>query len=335
LTVALPVLNEAADIGDVLDALLSQSPVPGGFEVVVADGGSTDATREIVRQRQGGEVSLRLFDNPRRLSSAGRNVGATAARGEFILFLDGHCEVPREDYLRRVVEIFEETGADCLSRPQYLDRMVDGSWAEAIAEARHSWFGHNPGSDIYGDQARRTDPRSAGAAYRRGLWVSLGGYDERFDACEDVEFNHRVDESGAVAYTHPDLAIHYRPRNSVRALYRQMARYGRGRARMMAKHPSMVPLPLVALSLAVLFAVVAGLVRGWSAFALVGGGMLALWTILGFVEALRSSAAGRVLRVVACFGAIHSGLLLGFWRGLVEGARYRGAGPAPSAGSEL
>ncbi len=336
LSVVLPVLNESVDIGELLQSLLSQEAVPGGYEIIVADGGSTDGTREIVQGFGGEKVAVRLFDNPRRLSGAARNVGAAAARGEFVLYLDGHCALPRADYLKRVVEIFDDTGADCLSRPQFLDQMVGGGWAEAIAGARHSWFGHNAGSDIYGCEPGPTDPRSAGAAYRRSRWVELGGYDERFDACEDVEFNHRIDEVGCSSYAHPDLTVHYRPRSSVRGLFWQMFRYGRGRARLMAKHPKLRPLPLLVLSAAVLVVVVLGLgvsAAGAAALLGIGGGA---WLVVALVEGFRQGRSWMgALRITVAFGAIYSGLLLGFWRGLAEAWRYRGPGGPPTVGEEL
>ena len=53
-----------------------------------------------------------------------------------------------------------------------------------------------------------------------------------------------------LSHAHPDLVVYYRPRGSVRGLYRQMFRYGRGRARLMGKHPGMLPWPLLGLSFA-------------------------------------------------------------------------------------
>jgi succinoglycan biosynthesis protein ExoA len=340
LSVVLPVLNESTDIGALLESLLSQHTVPGGFEVIVADGGSSDGTRDIVRRFSGRSVAVRLFDNPRRRSGPARNIGAGHARGEFVLYLDGHCSLPRADYLRRVVEIFDESGADCLSRPQLLDEMVDGSWAAAIAAARHSWFGHASGSDIYGCEPGPTDPRSAGAAYRRSHWVELGGYDERFDACEDVEFNHRIDEAGLLSYGHPDLTVHYRPRASVRGLFWQMHRYGRGRARLMFKHPSMRPMPLLAVT-GGLFVVLVLLATGQ---AVVGGTLagvgIGAWLAVAWGEGLRhgqreDQPLPAALRIVVAFAAIYGGLLFGFWRGLFEGWRYRGKAGPVTVGQEL
>ena len=325
--VVLPVLNEARDIGRVLAELLGQQPPPGGFEILVVDGGSTDETRAIVTRLSEAAPHLRLLENPRKLSSAGRNIGAQAARATYVLYLDGHCALPRDDYLVRVVELFDSTGAACLARPQPLNRLTAGTWAEAIATARHSRLGHNPSSDIYGGAPAYTDPRSAGAAYERSQIERLGGYDERFDACEDVEFNHRVAAAGLRAYRHPDLAVAYRPRASLAALLRQMIRYGRGRARLMAKHPRMVPWLLVLITgIALLWLLLLALcgVTIAGAFAFLGAGayLLAVGT-----ESLRlRGASPTAARMLPAFFTIHAGLVLGFWRGLAEYWRFRSRG---------
>ena len=104
-SVVLPVLNEAKDMRSLLDQLKRQVLPDQGIEVLVVDGGSVDGTREIVSADAASWPPLRLLDNPRKRSSSGRNIGARAACGKYVLFLDGHCSIPRDDYLVRMVEI--------------------------------------------------------------------------------------------------------------------------------------------------------------------------------------------------------------------------------------
>ncbi len=323
-SVVLPVLNEERDIGRLLGEVLSQEPPAGGFELLVVDGGSSDSTRGVVLELAFLHPNLRLLDNPGRLSSAGRNVGAREARGKYVLYLDGHCAVPRKDYLRRMQEIFEATGAACLCRPQPLNRMCEGDWAKAISAARHSPLGHNPGSDIYGGEPGFTDPQTAGAAYTREAILDLGGYDERFDACEDVEFNMRVAKAGLPAFRHPDLTIEYRPRSTPKGLFRQMERYGRGRGRLMARHPGVVPWPLVLIT-GYLLAAMLSSVLGGLRVALPAFGIPAVAVALLVAgESIRLAGLRSLApRVALSFFVIYAGLLLGFWKGLPEFGRYR------------
>src|SRR5579875_3520412 len=93
ISVIVPVRNEAAFITDTLQQLLEQRYDNGRFEVIVADGRSTDQTRALVAALQPRYPCLRLLDNPRQWSSAGRNAALRAARGDILLLIDGHCQL--------------------------------------------------------------------------------------------------------------------------------------------------------------------------------------------------------------------------------------------------
>jgi GT2 family glycosyltransferase len=81
--------------------------------------------------------------------------------------------------------------------------------------------------------------------YRREVFDRIGEFDEQFDACEDVEFNTRIDMAGLKAMTSPRLTIEYTARTSLRGLFRQLHRYGYGRWRLFRKHPSTLGLSIL------------------------------------------------------------------------------------------
>ncbi len=238
LSIVIPVRNEQAHIGDVLGALVAQEYPSSRFEIVVVDGNSTDRTVEVVRGFvKTTAVDVRCLENPAQLSSAGRNVGARKARGEFLLFIDGHCEIPSRTMLRDAVDLFHKYNADCLCRPQPLTSAGNTLFQEVLAHARATPLGHGRDSTIFSlDQEGPVNPMSAGALYRRSVFDRIGYYDESFDACEDVEFNYRVARAGLTSIISPKLTVRYRPRTSLRALARQLMRYGRGRCRLVRKH---------------------------------------------------------------------------------------------------
>ncbi|HVS38133.1 MAG TPA: glycosyltransferase family 2 protein [Gemmataceae bacterium] len=243
ISVIVPVRNEAAFIAATLDQLLAQRYDPRRFEVIVADGGSTDGTREIVAAYTEHFPQLRLLDNPGRLSSAGRNIAVRASRGEIILLVDGHCRLDDPWHLAEAAAAFARSEADCLGRPQSLDVTGAAPLQRAVAAARASRLGHHPASHIYSDAEGFVPPQSVAVAYRRGVFDKVGLFDEAFDACEDVEFNHRVARAGLRCYFTPRVRVHYHPRGTLAGLFRQMTRYGRGRVRLLRKHPDSFSLP--------------------------------------------------------------------------------------------
>jgi succinoglycan biosynthesis protein ExoA len=241
ISVIVPVRNEERFLRQTLLGLRNQD-YPR-FEVIVADGRSTDATRGIIRSLQKGWRNLRVVDNPGRLSSAGRNAAVRAARGEFILLIDGHCELKNPRYLDDLAELFARSGADCIGRPQPLEVNGASAFQRAVAAARSSWLGHHPDSFIYSDREQFVPPESVAVAYRREVFDRVGPFDETFDAGEDVEFNHRLHLAGMRCFFSPRVRVPYHPRSSTVGLFKQMVRYGRGRMRLLRKHPDTFSLP--------------------------------------------------------------------------------------------
>ena len=228
ISVIVPVRNEEQAIRGTLLQILNQDYNPERFEVIVADGESTDSTREIVCELQQQYENLHCVDNPRRWSSGGRNAAIRASKGDMVVLIDGHCDIRSSTYLLDVADAFEQSGADCLGRPQPLDVSEATTVQRAIAVARSSRLGHHPASHIYSNQESYVKAHSVAIAYRREVFDQVGLFDERFDACEDVELNQRVDQAKLSCYFTPKLAVHYHPRASFPRLYRQMKRYGPG-----------------------------------------------------------------------------------------------------------
>jgi glycosyltransferase involved in cell wall biosynthesis len=328
LSVIVPVRNEERYLGATLRQLLEQDYPADRFEVLVADGGSTDGTRDIVALWQVRHANLRLLDNTRGWSSAGRNAAIRAARGDVIILIDGHCELEGANYLREVAAAFRRSGADCLGRPQPLD--VEGATPlqETIAVARSSRLGHHPDSHIYSDSEGFVPPQSVAVAYRREVFERIGLFDEAFDACEDVELNHRVARAGLTCFFTPRVRVRYHPRTSLGGLFRQMVRYGRGRVRLLRKHRDTFSLKSLAPAV-FLFAVALGpvLALAWGPLGLVwaAGLLLYLAVVLAFSAAL-SLRQRRPLRLplfALVFLTVHTGAGWGQWSEFLAGARRR------------
>src|SRR6516225_1130055 len=103
ISVVVPVRNEAANIQRALNGLGAQQFDPSQFEVIVVDGESVDATTTIVKEVQATFPNLHLYSNPKRLSSAARNIGIQNSRGRYVVIIDGHCEISDPQYLTNLV----------------------------------------------------------------------------------------------------------------------------------------------------------------------------------------------------------------------------------------
>jgi len=325
-TIVVPVRNEECFIVRTLEALLSQDYPPELFEIHVVDGKSTDKTRELVSRFLQRRTRVYLHDNPNRLSSSARNIGIRNSTGELILIVDGHCELKDRQYLTRLNAAFQRSEADCLGRPQPQEVSQATPVQRAIAAARQSPLGHHPDSFIYSSTERIVPAHSIAVAYRREVFDRIGYFDERFDACEDVEFNHRIDLAGLRCLFTPDILIRYEPRGTISGLFRQLVRYGRGRIRLLRKHvdtfsfKTLIPAIFVAgLPIGAIcswFSSWLGLVF-WSAV-----GFYALAIIVATLFAARVAGNWRAIAWLPCvFFIIHFASGTGQWIEFVSGRR--------------
>ena len=321
ISVVIPVRNEEHHIGAVLDRLLEQNYPRDRMEIIVADGNSTDRTAEVVKGYAASNVTCVL--NPAQLSSAGRNVGIRKSRGDIIMFIDGHCEIPSRTLLMDTVEILARAGADCLARPQPLTVSKSSVTQKAIAAARASVLGHGTDSTIFNTTYEGpVDPTSSGAVYLREVFGRIGFYNEAFDACEDVEFNHRIKRAGMKCWISPKLTVNYHPRNTLGQLFRQMMRYGIGRARLSKLHPD-------AFTIAQLIPAIFVVAVPFGAFlSLLLPQLLFFYAafLACYLVALLITGSGNVpmlgfraaMIIVGALVVIHTGLGIGFIRGLFQ-----------------
>ena len=294
ISIVIPVRNEEQHIAAVLDALLVQDYPADRFEVFVVDGHSTDNTSEVVESYAKRHKNIRLFSNPKYLSSAARNIGIRESQGDIILIVDGHCLIDNRAMLANVDHAMRKPGVFALGRPQPLFLENANLTQRAIAAARHSPVGHHPDSFIYSDQPQIVPAISTAVAYRREVFDKIGFFDERFDACEDCELNYRFDQAGMNCYFTPDIAVRYKPRSSIFGLWKQMFRYGRGRIRLAKKHLSSFSWKMFLPALLILGIVIGGVGACFSQMiALVYVSALVLYTLILGLESVRLSIVNR------------------------------------------
>jgi hypothetical protein len=71
-------------------------------------------------------------------------------------------------------------------------------------------------------------PSSRSVAFRKSAWEAVGGYPEWLDYCEDLVFDLRLKARGGRFVFVPDAIVHFRPRGTLPAFFRQYYRYARG-----------------------------------------------------------------------------------------------------------
>jgi succinoglycan biosynthesis protein ExoA len=231
-TIAVPCLDEEEHIEALLRAIQEQDWPRDRLEILVADGMSLDATREILGRLAAADARIELIDNPGRLPSAGLNECIRRARGEVIVRMDARADYAR-DFVRRCVDALDQSGADNAGGAARLKART--FFQRCVAAALRSPLGI--GGPKYSATGEEGFVETVWlGAFRRSVFERIGLFDPHAVANEDAELDQRIVEGGGRVYMSRDIVAHYYPRGSVGALARQYFEHGRGRARTLLKH---------------------------------------------------------------------------------------------------
>ncbi|MEJ5866171.1 glycosyltransferase [Pseudokineococcus sp. 5B2Z-1] len=216
-SVVIPTLDAVRTLGQQLDALARQR-TQRTFEVLVADNGSTDGTREVVAAYADRLPGLRWVDASARTgSNVARNIGTRAARADLVLLCDSDDEVD-DDWLEAMASALEGAGGvgGRLEREQ-LNSDYAKLWGRPAGEA---------GIQVHLGFLPR--PIGANAGFRRTIWEELGGFDEDYvRGGTETEFFWRLQLAGHTLADVPTSIVHYRMRTSFKKSVKQMYIWGR------------------------------------------------------------------------------------------------------------
>ncbi len=236
-SIIVPCYNEQSTIRLLLEALREQTYPRAGMEVIIADGFSTDGTREAIAafQRDFPDLCVRLVENAHRSIPSGVNRAIEAARGEIILRLDAHSK-PYPDYVENSISAHDQ-GRGANVGGVWEIRPGDVTWiANSIAVAAAHPLGVGDALYRHTKHAAEVDTVPFGS-FRRTLIEQIGLFDESLLTNEDYEFNARVRKSGGKIWLDPSIRSIYFARPTLLELIRQYWRYGFWKWRMLRRYP--------------------------------------------------------------------------------------------------
>lgn len=203
LSVVIPTMNEEDYLPRLLASVKAQTLQP--IEVIVADAGSTDRTREIAES-----FGARVVKGG--MPGAGRNRGAEASSGELIFFLDADVELKDLRFFEKAVTDFEALGLDIATA----DVMpIEGSAFDRFSHRVYNryvrllgkWRPHAPGFCIL---------------VRRELHDAIGGFDETVTFLEDQDYVSRGNKAGSFGFLPKHVRVYVSTRRQKRDGYISM-----------------------------------------------------------------------------------------------------------------
>ena len=320
LTIVMPVRQEADFIDRSVGAVLALD-YPGSFEVLVADGRSTDGTREVLDRLAASDDRLSVLDNPEGIVPTGLNRALARARGTVVIRVDGHCEVP-PDYARRCVDALLTSGADCAGGVIHTE---GGSReARAVALAQSSVLGVGGARFRTGAGSPRYVDTLAFGAYHREVFDRIGAFDEELVRNQDDELNLRLTQAGGRIWLDPSITTTYWSRATLRGAFRQYFQYGLFKVRVAQKRRtvpsgrSLVPAVLVG---GLTLTTIAGVLRRDPKLAAGPLAAYAAGTVAAAAFEARRDPSAAPLAPPA-FAALHLGYGAGVWWGLWRWRRH-------------
>ena len=231
-SVIMPVRNGMPHLAEQLAALARQT-YRGRWEVLISDNGSTDDSAAAI-EAAAGQVVVRVIDSSDAPGAAGaRAEAARLAAGRLLLFVDAD-DVAADDWVERMAAALDEydavgghiddeslnTGSVATWRPP----LTPGELPRPFGLLPHALAGN--------------------CGLRRAVYEQIGGFDPSFSyAAEETDLFWRVQLAGYTLGYAPDAVVACRHRGDMRSMLRQWRKYGRGRARLVARYQGLGLLP--------------------------------------------------------------------------------------------
>ena len=178
-SVIIPTYNRAHLLPRCLDSVLAQTLEPD--EIIVVDDGSTDSTQSLVRR---GYPRITLITQKNRGVSAARNVGIRAARGEWLAFLDSDDAWLPEKLARQMETVAADAGCNVV----HTDEIWIRNGIRVNPQRKHRKYD--------GSIFKRCLPLCAispsSVMIRRGVFDTVGLFDETLPVCEDYDMWLRI-----------------------------------------------------------------------------------------------------------------------------------------------
>ena len=219
-SVIIPVYNDPYGLRDTLRSLVFQDFPNDEFEIIVADNGSTDNTKEIAEEFiiKYPDLIRTVTEDKKRGSYAARNKGIKASKGSITAFIDADMTVDK-DWLSNVLDSLEEHQADCLTC------RVEVYLKEETLFEKYNKMVAFPIEEYV---LKKHYIPSGCSTIRKEVFSEVRLFDSRLISGGDREFGNRVYRTKYKMYYDSNIVMKHPARTSLRGILSKAFRIGRG-----------------------------------------------------------------------------------------------------------
>lgn len=205
ISVIIPYYNASQFIEEAIVSIVNQEKID--VEIIVVNDGSTDGSEAFLSTLKK-KYEFQVINQPNRGVSAARNMGAKAASGQFLLFLDADDELKNNALLNLLAfkDSFDVMVGDCIGNPNkklYKSKLTDENFVKGMkiqvgtalikSELFHALNGFNESLNYSEDM---------------DLWFRLWLQDCRFKSIEHVVLTYRIHENSSMNVKNEKLFKH-------------------------------------------------------------------------------------------------------------------------------
>jgi glycosyltransferase involved in cell wall biosynthesis len=288
-SVIVPSFNRADEIADLIDSVRQLSFDHNRFELIIVDDGSTDGTLQLLSDLKTKPGALLNFHTQRNQGpGAARNTGMSKAGGDFFIFIDSDCTVP-PTWLAEIDRALQESQADAFGGPDtYAENFP--ALLKAINYTMTSFITTGGLRGKKGKKLAKFYPRSFNMGLSRSLQEKIGGFGSLRHG-QDIEFSHRIIQSGAKVIFIATAPVFHKRRTNIRRFYKQVFNWGVARINLyMIDRRMLEPLhtlPAAVTGLALIIIILAFFTEPARAMLVIGLVIAALILLVSMIDALR------------------------------------------------
>jgi glycosyltransferase involved in cell wall biosynthesis len=211
ISLVIPVRDEAMTIEALFESIARQTLAPD--EVIIVDGGSTDATVEILERQRLPATEIRVIRTDGATPGRGRNLGIEAARNEWIALTDAGIKLA-DDWLE---QLWKKAGDPACG-------LVQGNYSPVT----DTYF-TKCAAVVYVPSFRQGNVRGpfiASSLVRKGAWADAGGFPD-LRAAEDLIFLENIGKTRFSTETAPAAMIRWQLRPDLGSTFRKFVLYSK------------------------------------------------------------------------------------------------------------